>query len=329
MTSRVGLVFGTMVFGARVTDQNEIDDMVRAMVAQHSALVDATSPAVLDTALIYPMVPNSEGLTERILAETVARLGLGARVLLHTKINPWCADRFTAAGVQAQTDRILKNLNGTPIDLFYLHAPDHAAPIDETLAAVDALYRKGAFKRFGLSNYSAWQVAEIVGICRLKGYVVPTVYQALYNAISRDIERELVPCLIRHGIALYVYNATAGGLLTAKHSIDQVPTDNSRFSSPIYRQRYWRETFFEAVSAVKAAAELEGIPMADIAHRWLANHSKLSGARGDAIIIGASSTAQVVQNSAASVAGPLPASILAALDAANEIAKPQWPSYFR
>jgi hypothetical protein len=30
---------------------------------------------------------------------------------------------------------------------------------------------------FGLSNYSAWQVAEIVGICHRYNYVLPTVYQ--------------------------------------------------------------------------------------------------------------------------------------------------------
>ena len=44
------------------------------------------------------------------------------------------------------------------VDVFYLHAPDHNVPIEETLTAVNALYKEGKFARFGLSNYSSWQV---------------------------------------------------------------------------------------------------------------------------------------------------------------------------
>lgn len=50
-------------------------------------------------------------------------------------------------------------------DIFYLHAPDRTLPFEETLECVDAMYREGKFKKLGLSNYAAWEVAEIVGIC--------------------------------------------------------------------------------------------------------------------------------------------------------------------
>lgn len=45
-------------------------------------------------------------------------------------------------------------------------------------------------EEFGLSNYAAWEVAEIVGICRQRGFVVPTVYQGPYNLIFRACEAE-------------------------------------------------------------------------------------------------------------------------------------------
>ena len=60
--------------------------------------------------------------------------------------------------VKAQLNHSLQSLNATSVDLFYLHAPDHSVPIEATLAAVHELHQEGKFKRFGLSNYAAWQV---------------------------------------------------------------------------------------------------------------------------------------------------------------------------
>jgi aflatoxin B1 aldehyde reductase len=62
----------------------------------------------------------------------------------------------------SQTTTSLKSLQVPSIDLFYLHAPDHNTPITETLKAVNDLYKDGKFKRFGLSNYAAWEVVSIV-----------------------------------------------------------------------------------------------------------------------------------------------------------------------
>ncbi len=39
-------------------------------------------------------------------------------------------------------------------------------------------YREGKFKRLGLSNYSAWEVARTMEICAREGWLQPTVYQA-------------------------------------------------------------------------------------------------------------------------------------------------------
>lgn len=320
--THVGVVFGSMVFGGRIVDQAIIDAMLTTMVR-----LGAPQP-IIDTALVYPMLPGKEGLTERILSESLARLQLSERVQVHSKLNPWCDDKFSAAGVQAQMARVEANLGAHKVDLLYLHAPDHSNKIEETLAAVNELHRAGKFVRFGLSNYSAWEVAYIVGICKLNNWVVPTVYQGLYNAISRDVERELLPCLAKLNIAFYAYNATAGGLLTGKHSIDSVPTEG-RFSSPVYRQRYWLPAYFQALDKVRDVCVKENVTVADASHRWLAHHSKLSGVRADKIIVGASSVQQLEQNTAASLGAPLPETIVAALNEANEIARPSWPSYFR
>ena len=55
----------------------------------------------------------------------------------------------------------------------------------------------------------SWEVAEVVGICKANGYVQPTVYQGIYNAMHRKVEPELFPCLRKFGIAFYEFNPRA------------------------------------------------------------------------------------------------------------------------
>ena len=89
--------------------------------------------------------------------------------------------------------------------------PDASTPLDETIAAVDVLFKEGKFKRFGVSNYSAHQVDELVQIADAKGYVKPTAYQGIYNALHRTVEKELFPVLRKHGISFYEFNPLGGG----------------------------------------------------------------------------------------------------------------------
>ena len=114
--------------------------------------------------------------------------------------------------------------------MWYLHGPDRTTPFEITMKAVDELYKEGKFKRFGISNYMScvtfrtsyslccsmftfvrhrhrsWEVAEIVGICKANGYIQPTAYQGIYNAMHRKIEPELFPCLRKFGISFYEFN---------------------------------------------------------------------------------------------------------------------------
>jgi aryl-alcohol dehydrogenase-like predicted oxidoreductase len=81
----------------------------------------------------------------------------------------------------------LKELETDAVDIFYLHAPDHSTPFEETLGAVNELHKQGKFVQLGLSNFAAWEVAEVYNICKERGWVKPTIYQAMYNAISKLI----------------------------------------------------------------------------------------------------------------------------------------------
>ncbi|KAK9448640.1 NADP-dependent oxidoreductase domain-containing protein [Limtongia smithiae] len=234
----------------------------------------------------------------------------------------------------------LAELKTDSVGIYYLHAPDRSVPFLETLQTIDALYRQGKFKIFGLSNYAAYEVAEIVTLCRANNLVPPTLYQAKYNCITRSIEPELIPALRHYGLDLVVFNPLCGGLFSGKYNrTTGIPT-TGRFSAAagaqgdIYRNRYFKDCYWDALDLLQPVAEKHNIPLLDIALRWLVHHSKLNlgpaaGQTGDGIIIGVSSPAQLDADIAAIEDAPLPADILAALDAAQKLVMPYELPYWR
>lgn len=106
---------------------------------------------------------------------------------LATKWYPRAYGDHKPTVVREMLELSLKELNTNQVDIFYLHAPDRSVPFAETLEAVNELHKEGKFVQLGLSNYTAFEVAEICILCAERGWVRPTIFQAMYNAISKDI----------------------------------------------------------------------------------------------------------------------------------------------
>lgn len=227
-----------------------------------------------------------------------------------------------AADVRRGLKDSLEALGTTKLDLWYLHGPDRSTPLEETLREVDALYREGYFDRFGISNYMSWEVAAICEICERHGWIKPTVYQGVYNAFHRAIEPELMRCLRYYGISLYSFQPLAGGFLTSRYKrgmsdTDYVPGsrfDPSHLQGKLHHVRYVNDVYFDALEGLRAAAAKHQLTEAECALRWLSHHSVMSKEKGDRIIIGASSAAQLEQNLADLEKGPLPDEILEAME---------------
>ncbi|EKG10894.1 Aldo/keto reductase [Macrophomina phaseolina MS6] len=215
----------------------------------------------------------------------------------------------------------LKALKADKIDMWYLHGPDRSLPFEDTLREVNKLHQEGYFNRLGISNYQAWEVAQICEICKRNGWIMPSVYQGLYNAFHRVVEAELIPCLRYYGMALYVFNPLAGGFLTSRYQKDQKQFqegerfDVNRWQGKLHHSRYWNDPMWEALEGLRPVAKKFGISEADCALRWLSHHSALKKELGDAIIVGASGPKHLEDNLAALEQGPLPEEVLEALDA--------------
>ncbi|MCL4134626.1 UNVERIFIED_CONTAM: hypothetical protein GTU68_006309 [Idotea baltica] len=279
----------------------------------------------LDTAYVY-----NKGKTEELLGVLNARNVL-TNLQIAGKANPWVEDGLSPASVEHQLTTSLNRLKVDSIDLFYLHAPDLNTPIIDTLKKVADLHSVGKFTRFGLSNYAAWQVAEISEICKREGWVQPTVYQGMYNALTRDVERELFQCIENYNMAFYVYNPLAGGLLSGKHqSFDAMPTDGRFATFNGYQDRYWKPSYFNVINQVSDTCKAHDVAPAEAALQWLVHHSALSASAADhGVILGASSIDHLEQNLAAMQNAALPDAVVAAYDEAWETVRPACIKYFR
>ncbi|KAJ7330430.1 Aldo/keto reductase [Mycena albidolilacea] len=328
--SALNIVMGAMTFGAPGTEGARVHDL-----KDIEAILDVFlkhGHRELDTARVY-----CAGTCEEYLGKINWQ---EKGIVMETKLYPAPGRAGGITGSHSPEDlrkflaMSLKALNTDKIEMWYLHGPDRSVPYEVTLKAVDELYREGHFKRFGISNYMAWEVAEMVGICKQNGYIQPTAYQGVYNAIHRGVEPELFPALRKFGIAFYEFNPLAGGFFTDRYtSMDEKPESGSRFDpertqGKNYRNRYWKPAYFEALAAIRPVVEAHGLTMAEVALRWISHHSLLRREHGDAVLIGASSLAHIEQNLVNLEKGPLPDEVVAALDAAWERVKPYASNYY-
>ena len=334
--TNIKIVFGCMTFGLPGAEQSRVHDL-----AECRTILDIFAShghTELDTARMY-----GNGSSEVYLGQ----LGLTVPSSTHsfkiaTKAFPSARTpnfparnkyTFEPADIHRAIADSLEALGTDKFDLFYLHSPDRQVELEATLRAVNEAYEQGKFERFGISNYRADEVQQIVDITTRKGWIKPSVYQGVYNAITRSAEPELLPVLRRSNISFYIFNPLAGSLLTGLHTSSTSRAesgsrfDPNRAQGQMYRKRYWNDHYFQAIDLLRAAAEKHNLTMAEIALRWCMHHSQLRNEHGDAVIIGASSKNHIDANLLDFEKGPLPKEVVDKVDEAWEMVKPHAPPY--
>ncbi|KAF1975540.1 Aldo/keto reductase [Bimuria novae-zelandiae CBS 107.79] len=332
--TKLEIVFGAMTFG------KEGEEQVRT-----SNLADCA--AILDT---FQKHGHNEIDTSRFYGggtseEYLAALKWQERgLVMDTKFFPnvhgmlgRAVTHLDASSMRNGLNESLKALGGAEkVDLWYLHAPDRSIPLEDTLKAVDELYKEGKFNRWGISNFMSWEVAAICELCDRHGYKRPEVYQGVYNAVYRTIENELLPCLRKYNIAFYAFNPLAGGYLTDRYHRDTKDDsieagsrfDPKKMQGQLYRARFWNDPFFDALDVLRAATKEASIRESQAALRWIMHHSKLEKRYGDKIIIGASSEQQLKQNLEDFEKGPLEGGVTTAFDKGWELCRGVTWKYF-
>ncbi len=311
----INFVLGTMTFGESVFRQDAAE-----MIRRFGEL----GYTELDTAYVY-----NNGQSEELIGKALKASEEG-KFSVATKVNPRITGKLDGEAVMLQFEESLRRLQMDSVDTLYLHFPDKNTPVESALEACARLHSEGKIRELGLSNFPVWLVNDVHTLCRQRGWLLPTVYEGLYNPLSRRAEEELSKLLDELNIRFYAYNPLAGGMLTDKYLTMDAPPEKGRFTNrPNYKNRYWKPSYFEAVGVLREKCGKYGITIIEAAYRWMAFHSMLRAERGDAIIIGVSRLSQLEQNIAAVKGGPLPSVLAEAFEKAWKTTKADAPQYFR
>lgn len=290
------LCLGTMTFGLQTDEAGSFAILDRAL---------AGGIDFIDTADVYPLGGSLDvvGRTESIIGDWMAARGTRQRLVLATKAvgrmgpAPWDEGASRKHLLEA-VDASLKRLRTDHVDLYQLHSDDRSTPLDETLEALATIVQSGRARYIGVSNFAAWRVAKALGLSALRSLPHIVCLQPRYNLLFRQAERDLFPLADEEGLGVIPYNPLAGGLLTGKHAPGE-PQAGTRFSMPnkaatMYRERYWNEREFAAVSALRDEAARIGQPLARLALAWVLANPGVTSA-----IIGASRAEQLDDSIAA------------------------------
>jgi aryl-alcohol dehydrogenase-like predicted oxidoreductase len=196
------------------------------------------------------------------------------------------------AYIMEAVEQSLRRMRTDWVDLYQVHRPDPATPIEETLRALDDLTRQGKVRAVGCSNMTAAQVIEAHAAAQRIGVTGFVSFQDEYSLLARGIERELVPAAQARGLALLPYFPLASGLLTGKYHAGAPMPEGARLSySPRHSDQFINDRNWRIVGELDAFAARHGHTLIELAFAWL-----LAKPFVPSVIAGASRPEQVEQN---------------------------------
>src|SRR2546428_11765556 len=196
------LCLGTMTFGLQCDEPTSVAILDRAA---------AGGITFLDTSDVYPIGGNlgTVGRTEEIIGRWLE--GRRHDFIVATKCFGAMSARAWDQGLSRKhiLDAIegsLRRLRTDYVDLYQLHHPDPATPIEESLRALDDVVRAGKARYVGCSNFFAYQVARALGRSELLGLARLDSVQPRYNLLYRQGGREPFPPCPREKNGGVAYN---------------------------------------------------------------------------------------------------------------------------
>lgn len=265
------LWLGTMMFGDQTTE------------AEAANIVDASFDAglnAIDTANMYAG-GESERITGRLISARREHWVLATK--LANPVGPGPNQRgLSRRHIVAAVDASLARLKTDWIDVLYLHREDASTPVEETLQAIKHLIERGKIHHFGLSNHRAWRIAQVAEMCKAMGMPLPVVCQPPYNAMSRQIETEVLPCCANYGLAAVVYSPLARGVLSGKYTPGAAPPEGSRAArnDPRILQTELRPESIALAQRFAEYARSRGRTPTQLALGWVWNNQLVNGQIG-------------------------------------------------
>ncbi len=192
------------------------------------------------------------------------------------------------ASIRHECDLSLQRLGVEVIDLYQCHWPDTTTPIDDTMEALLALQDAGKVRAIGVSNFTPAMMEQ----CLAKGVIASD--QPKYNALSREIEKDVLPFCREHEVGVLAYSPIAQGLLTGKVGVERTFKEGDlRRNHPMFTVEY-RQKVLDMLAEVQPIAEGHNATLGQLFIAWTVAQPGLTSA-----LVGARTENQVKENAAA------------------------------
>jgi len=255
------LALGGNTFGW-TTDEPTSHTILDAFVDQGGSFIDTADSY---TAWIPG---NSGGESEAIIGSWLAARNNRDAVVLATKVGSHPDHPgVSPAQVTSAADASLARLGTDYIDLYFAHRDDPDTPLEETVAAFDALVTAGKVRYVALSNYTAERIEQWIDIATRHGYAVPVALQPHYNLVHRtDYENSLAPVAEANNLGAVPYFSLASGFLTGKYRTRDALPDTFRGQ---LASGYFGDEALAVIDELDAIAHVHNTAVTTIALAWL------------------------------------------------------------
>jgi voltage-dependent potassium channel beta subunit len=250
----------------------------------------------IDTADIY-----AGGQAEELLGKVLSRHRRSS-IVLATKVYGPMGQGPNDKGLSRKhiieaCEASLKRLKTEVIDLYQCHRHDPEVPLEEVIAAMDTLVRQGKVFYWGVSQWTAVQIAECVHIARACGLAPPSSNQPIYNLLNRSLELEVLRTCENLGLGIVCFSPLAQGILTGKYSGGKRPAGSRAADAEAgaFMQKRMTDENFARADRLAAVAKKLGLTAAQLALAWCLRLPPVSS-----VLIGARTVEQLRENAGAS-----------------------------
>lgn len=257
--SAIGL--GCMGFTAAYGGQDE----AASIATLHRAV--ELGVTLFDTAEVYGPYENEE-LVGRALK------GVRDKVLIATKFGFAVGDEGigfqrtigldgTPANAKRVAEASLRRLGTDVIDLYYLHRPDPATPIEESVGAMADLVKEGKVRAIGLSEVNVDQLRRAHAVHPI------AALQSEYSLWERGVEDEIFPAVRELGIGFVPFSPLGRGFLSGKiRSRDDLESNDFRAGLPRFDEANLAANL-TLVDTLQAIGAERGVTAAQLALAWV------------------------------------------------------------
>ncbi|KAJ6447105.1 origin recognition complex subunit 4 [Purpureocillium lavendulum] len=172
---------------------------------------------------------------------------------------------FTGNGTKSLINSLkssLERLQTDYIDLLYVHFWDYSTSIAELMQSLNQLVTSGKVLYLGVSDTPAWVVSKANEYARCHGLRQFSVYQGLWNASSREFEREIIPMCRSEGMAICPWGAVGGGKFKTEQQRQRARGHVTRYSETDVKVSLVLESVADRVKST-----VTGVALAYVMHK--------------------------------------------------------------